>query len=338
MALSILFNELQIQENEKNMKNFLLIVLCISMLVACSNKQKPVEPTLTVTIEPLRYFTETIVGPHFKVVSMVPDGTSPETYDPTPQQLVALSKSTAYLQIGHIGFEQSWIQKLKDNTPNLPFYDTSKGIDLIYASCGHTHSHAHSHSQNSSQERVGDNQNGSEVAEHQHGVEPHTWNSTQNAHIIADNIYKAVSEIDPTNEAVYKHRLDSLHTLIDVTNAEVKQWLTDADKTFMIYHPALTYFARDYQLTQISIEEAGKEPSPAHLQQLIKTCKQYGTRIIFVQKEFDIHNAKMIAHEIGVEVVPINPLNYHWKEEMIQIAKSLSHNSEINQTNVTNNQ
>ena len=293
------------------MKKYLLIILCLCLFVSCSNVQKHTEPTLTVTIEPLRYFTETIVGEKFKVVSMVPDGTSPETYDPTPQQLVALSKSTAYLQIGHIGFEQTWIEKLKDNTPNLPFYNTSEGIDLIHASCGHTHNH--------------------EQDGHEHsGVEPHTWNSTKNARIIAENIYKAVSEIDQTNAAYYKHRLDSLQNIIDETNVEVQKLLADADKTFMIYHPALTYFARDYKLNQISIEEAGKEPSPSHLQNLIKTCKQNGTRIVFVQKEFDMHNAKMIAKEIGVDVVPINPLNYHWKDEMIQIAKALNHINVIN--------
>ncbi len=286
----------------------LLIFLCCSILIAsCTTHQKQTEPTLTVTIEPLRYFTETIVGEKFKVVSMVPDGVSPETYDPTPQQLVALSKSKAYLQIGHIGFEQSWIKKLQDNTPNLPFYDTSKGINLIHATCGHTH-HTHEHA----------------------GIEPHTWNSTINAHIIAENIYNAVSEIDPANASYYKNRLDSLNQIIVETNEIVQKYLADADKTFMIYHPALTYFARDYGLTQISIEEAGKEPSPSHLQELIKTCKQNGTRIIFVQKEFDMHNAQMIAKEIGVEVVSINPLNYHWKDEMIQIAKTLSHSENSN--------
>jgi histidinol-phosphate/aromatic aminotransferase/cobyric acid decarboxylase-like protein len=46
---------------------------------------------------------------------MVPEGSSPETYDPTPQQMVSLSKSTAYLRIGYIGFEQSWIDKLQEN-------------------------------------------------------------------------------------------------------------------------------------------------------------------------------------------------------------------------------
>lgn len=286
------------------MKKYFLIFLCMSLLAACSTKEQPTRPTLTVTIEPLRYFTETIVGDKFHVVSMVPDGTSPETYDPTPQQLVALSKSGAYLRIGHIGFEQSWIKKLQDNTPNLPFYDTSVGINLIHATCGHTHAHG----------------------DHQHsGVEPHTWNSVKNAQIIAKNICQAVCELDEPHAAYYKHRLDSLQNLIDETGKEVQKLLAHADQTFMIYHPALTYFARDYGLTQISIEEAGKEPSPSHLQQLIKTCKQNDTRIIFVQKEFDLHNAQMIAKEIGVEVVPINPLNYHWREEMIQIASSLSH-------------
>ena len=284
------------------MKKYLILLLWATLLASCTSQQKETTPILTVTIEPLRYFTETIAGDKFKVVSMVPDGTSPETYDPTPQQLVALSKSTAYFQIGHIGFEQSWINKLKENTPKLPFYDTSSGINLIHETCSHSHGDSdHNHS----------------------GVEPHTWNSTKNVRIIAENIYKALCEIDEPNSDYYKHRLDSLNQIVTKTNEEIQSLLVNADKTFMIYHPALTYFARDYGLTQISIEEAGKEPSPSHLQELIRTCQKTNTRIIFVQKEFDLHNATMIADELGVKVIPINPLNYHWQEEMIQIAKSL---------------
>ena len=284
------------------MKKYLILLLWMTLLASCTSQQKETTPILTVTIEPLRYFTETIAGDKFKVVSMVPDGTSPETYDPTPQQLVALSKSTAYFQIGHIGFEQSWINKLKENTPKLPFYNLSSGINLIHEACSHSHGDAdHTHS----------------------GVEPHTWNSTKNVHVIANNIYQALCELDEPNRDYYKHRLDSLNQLVTETDKEIQGLLANADRTFMIYHPALTYFARDYGLTQISIEEAGKEPSPSHLQELIRTCQKTNTRIIFVQKEFDMHNAKMIADELGVKVIPINPLNYHWQEEMIQIAKSL---------------
>ena len=85
----------------------------------------------------------------------------------------------------------------------------------------------------------------------------------------------------------------------------------------MIYHPALSYFARDYGLHQISIEEGGKEPSPAHLKALIDLCQAEDVRVIFVQPEFDKRNAETIAQQTGTKVIPINPLSYDWEEEML---------------------
>ena len=70
----------------------LIYILTLILLSACSSpSQKNDKPLLTVTLEPLRYFTEAIAGDHYQVVSMVPKGSSPESYDPTPQQLVNLS-------------------------------------------------------------------------------------------------------------------------------------------------------------------------------------------------------------------------------------------------------
>ena len=290
---------------------FLITVLC---LTACSSKQQQSEkPTLTVTLEPLRYFTETIAGDKFKVVSMVPKGSSPETYDPTPQQLVNLDKSIAYLRIGYIGFEQAWMDKLTANAPHLKVFDTSKGIDVIREGEHGSSDHEHSNS-------------GDHAGHHHHegGIEPHIWNSARNASVIARNIYAALCELDNANEPYYKHRLDSLQQIIAQTDTEVRSRLRNADTTFLIYHPALSYFARDYGLKQISIEEGGKEPSPAHLKELIETCRRDNARVIFVQQEFDTRNARLIADELGVTVVPINPLSYEWREEMINAANALA--------------
>ena len=233
---------------------------------------------------------------------MVPKGSSPESYDPTPQQLVSLSKSQAYFRIGHIGFEQAWMKKLEANCPDMKVYDTSKGIDLIRDK-GHWHGDYF----------------------HKGGVEPHIWNSTQNALIIADNIYQALCELDSTHQADYKNRLDSLKQSIQQTDAETRKLLENADSTFLIYHPALSYFARDYGLKQISIEEGGKEPSPAQLKKLIETCRNENVHTIFVQQEFDQRNAQLIAHELGIDIVPINPLSYDWTDEMLRTAKALKH-------------
>ena len=281
----------------------LIYILTLFICCACGHTpQQSEKPVITVTLEPLRYFTEAIAGDCFEVVSMVPKGSSPESYDPTPQQLVNLSKSQAYLRIGYIGFEQAWMKKLEANYPTMKVYDTSKGVELIREE-GHHH---------------GDHY-------HEGGIEPHIWNSTQNASVIADNIYAALCEMDADHQPEYKQRLDSLKQVIARTDADVRTLLANADSTFLIYHPALSYFARDYGLHQISIEEGGKEPSPATLKTLIETCRREGAQVIFVQQEFDQRNAQLIADELGIEIVPINPLSHDWAEEMLRVANALKH-------------
>ena len=281
----------------------LIYILTLFICCACGHTpQQSEKPVITVTLEPLRYFTEAIAGDCFEVVSMVPKGSNPESYDPTPQQLVNLSKSQAYLRIGYIGFEQAWMKKLEANYPTMKVYDTSKGVELIREE-GHHHGNHY----------------------HEGGVEPHIWNSTQNASVIADNIYAALCEMDADHQPEYKQRLDSLKQVIARTDADVRTLLANADSTFLIYHPALSYFARDYGLHQISIEEGGKEPSPATLKTLIETCRQEGAQVIFVQQEFDQRNAQLIADELGIEIVPINPLSHDWAEEMLRVASALKH-------------
>lgn len=300
----------------KDMKSLLLLSSCL-LVAACSgcssrtvNSEGSDQPIITVTLEPQRYFTEAIAGDKFKVVSMVPKGSSPETYDPVPQQLVSLGDSKAYFRIGYIGFEQTWMDRLMSNTPHIQVFDTSKGIDLILNNDDHSHHHT----------------NGDGHDAHIHAVEPHVWNSTTNALIIAGNTYKALAKMDKANEPYYMSRYDSLCQRILHTDSLIRRQLSapEASKSFMIYHPALSYFARDYGLHQISIEEGGKEPSPAHLKDLIDLCQTEDVKVIFVQPEFDKRNAETIAQQTGTRVVPINPLSYDWEEEMLNVAKALA--------------
>lgn len=283
-----------------------LCLIVIIAITACSGQKKGEDNNksiITVTMDPQRYFTEAIAGDKFTVVSMVPKGSSPETYDPTPQQLVSLGKSKAYFRIGYIGFEQAWMDRLLNNTPHLLVFDTSKGVDLILE---------------------GDHPHGDHT--HPGGVEPHIWSSTINALVIANNTYKALCELDKANQTYYLARYNALCQRIEKTDSLIRATLNKphTDRAFMIYHPALSYFARDYGLHQIPIEENGKEPSPAHLKELIDNCKSEEVRVIFIQPEFDRRNAEIIAQQTGTKVVSINPLNYNWEDELIQIASALS--------------
>ncbi|WP_455586113.1 metal ABC transporter solute-binding protein, Zn/Mn family [Bacteroides sp.] len=287
----------------KHISLLLIIILLASCNAGKSKKHESDKPVIAVTIEPQRYFTEAIAGDKFDVVSIVPKGSSPETYDPTPQQLVSLGNSKAYFRIGYIGFEQVWMDRLTDNTPHIQVFDTSKDVDLIF-------------------------EDAQDHGDHRHpaGVEPHIWNSTDNALIIARNTYKGLCQLDKENEGYYLARYDSLCQQIMQTDSLIRQTLQQpgAARSFIIYHPALSYFARDYGLQQISIEEGGKEPSPAHLKELVDVCRQEDVRVIFIQPEFDHRNAEIIARETNTEIVPINPLSYDWNAEMLAIAQALT--------------
>jgi len=288
------------------MKRLFIILLSLSLFSCGGVKTKDTKgPSIAVSIEPQHYFVQALAHGFFNITCMVPRGSNPETYDPTPRQLVELEKSNAYLRIGYIGFEQSWMDRLTSNTPHLKTFDLSQGIDLI--------------SLGAKPEKID---------HHLVQVEPHVWCSPKNVCIIVDNIRKILITLDNKNEKVYTNRCDSLQKKIAEVDKFIRAELANntANHSFAIYHPSLSYFARDYGLQQIVIEDNGKEPSPSDLKVVINKCKAANVHIVFVQPEFDRRNAEVIAKQIGARVVPINPLNYYWDKEMIAIAKALGSN------------
>lgn len=284
------------------MKYITLFVCLLGLwwITGCSSK--PIDDKLiSVTIEPERYFAQKIAGDNYRFNVVVPAGQSPETYDPTPKEMVAISRSAAYFRIGNIGFEQVWMGKVKENNPSLRIYDLSKGMHLLQTA----------------EEVHGD---------HTHGAtDPHIWNSIEGAKVISWNILNALIEMDPDNSKLYWANYNSLLEEIEQTSQELHAMLDPLkDRTFIIYHPALTYFAAEFNLTQLCIEMDGKEPSPSTLKMLIETARNENAKVVFIQQEFDQKNAELIAKETGCKLVVINPLSFDWHAEMINIAKALA--------------
>ena len=281
-----------------------MLLALMGVLTSCTSKGTFADkPVITVSIEPVRYFTEAVAGDRFQVVSLVPKGASPETYDPTPRQLMDLSGSRAWLRTGHLGFELAWAERMVTNAPNLQVVDLSEGIDLIRDTLTAGHGH-----------------------HHEGGVEPHIWSSAPNARQMALHIARTLTQLDPAGGAIFRQRCDSLCRVIGRTDSICRALLSHpgAVRAFMIYHPALSYFARDYGLRQIPVEAGGKEPSPAWLKELMERCRAEQVRVIFVQPEFDRRHAELIATETGVRVVDINPLAYDWPAEMQKVAEALA--------------
>lgn len=289
--------------------------LCIS--TSC-NQNTETKRIISMTIEPQRYFATLIGGDRFEYVCMVPGGQSPETYDPTPQDLIKAGKSMAYFRIGPIGFEMMWMEAIQSNQPNMKVFDLSEGMPFITETA-----HAHEHEEHAHTEKHEETH-----AHHHHhpgGIDPHIWSSFEGARTICSNMLKAFIELDPDGEEFYRANYQEAIQTIDDTQAIAKQHLSESSThAFVIYHPSLTYLAIEMGLTQLIIEKDGKEPSPMQLKELITEAKERQVRVVFIQQEFDQKNAELIAKELDCPLVPINPLTYDWKEEMLDIIKALS--------------
>ena len=287
------------------MKNFSHTLILLSLLSAChpkatSDQEKPV---VSVSIPPQHYFIERLAGNLVEVNIMIPPGASPATYEPTLSQLNSLGQSDLYLKIGHIGFELSWMEKIRSVNPEMKVVDLSGGIELIEGNGSKSHDHSHRH----------------------RGTDPHIWMSARNAAVIATHIHKALCILLPDNKEVLSSNLTTLLREIDSLDRAISEIVSEMDhRSFMIYHPSLSYFARDYQLEQMPLEVEGKTPSPAHMKQMTDLGKEHHIAAILVQKQFDQNNAKVLAREIGAKIVQINPLDYNWHSQMLFIANQLS--------------
>ncbi len=260
-------------------------------LVGCVERKVVVENRAVVSIAPLKPLVESILGDDFEVSVLVPLGASPETFEPTPKQLREVESARFVFGTGLLEFEQALLHRIARNEQII---NLSQGIDLIAGTCSHAH---HTHSAECQHKH------------HAHGIDPHIWCSPKSLAIMAENIHTAITREMP-DSTKYEDRYTTLCTKLLDLNEEVAEMCQQSPRNiFVIYHPALTYLARDYGLTQIAIEDEGKEPSAKHLARIIEQARNAGVKHLFYQSEFPASSVEIICKDINANAVEINPLD-----------------------------
>jgi ABC-type Zn uptake system ZnuABC Zn-binding protein ZnuA/ABC-type lipoprotein release transport system permease subunit len=305
------------------------VIACLLLpfaMMGCNVKNKDRKAKevkeIAVTIEPLRYFAEKIAGDKYTFFSIVPAGQSPETYDPSPREMVRVGNNEAYFHIDQLVFERNLVASIRENNTGTYAFDLSEGMDFCEeSSCDHRDNHIHTRRDPQASDA------GHLFCRGHGGHDPHIWTSFKGAKVMSANILKAFSILDKENYDYYQSNYQRLTEELDSLENYLHEQLEKlSGRSFVIYHPALTYFAREFDLKQYSIENEGKEPSPVLLKNLIKETKAEEVKVVFVQIEFDRKHAEQIAHAIGAVTVEINPLDYQWDEQMRVIAKALAEN------------
>lgn len=276
----------------------LFLSYCLFLPSSCKNKPAG-QRIVTVSILPQKYMIEKIAGDYLQVNVMIPPGMNPSTCDLNTGQLKNLYDSDLCFTIGHLPFEQTHLYPVLEKQKNIPVIHHSENIHLLDGTCGHSH-------------------------ENSGGTDPHIWLSPANVKIMATTIFETLSKYYPEQKEQFEKNYHLFLQELERMDHRIRLTLAPKqEKTFLIYHPALTYFAADYGLKQISIEEEGKEPSPDHLKKIIDLATEKNIRTIFIQNQFDINNAQAIARQINGKVIPIDPLAENWEEEMNKLVSLL---------------
>lgn len=241
---------------------------------------------MVVSVLPQAYVVDRVSGGTADVAVMIPPGGSPATYEPTIEQLRAVSEATLYVKIGHPNFawERAWLDRLIEANPGLVVIDGSEGC----------------------RREVDD---------------PHVWLSPVCVRSMASQVARALAEALPAAAERIRTELAAFEAEVEELDAEIRDRLAPyRGETFLVFHPAWGHFAADYGLRQVAIQRGAVEPGTHELGELIERARAEGIRVVFVQPQFPRTNAELVAREIGGTVVALDPLAGDWPASLRQAA------------------
>lgn len=290
-------------------------ILFIFSLIAGCTSQGNTEPgdenhTLVVacTIPPQEEFIKSIGGNKTRVLVMVPAGASPHTFEPVPSQIARLESADLYVSVGSgIEFENRWLDRIKTMYPDLPIANSSENISLMQ---GEEEQHETSPEETAGKKTASD---------------PHVWLSVRNAVEMVGTTCRALTDLRPENKVLYEKNRDIYITRLNALDRKINKALAGLpSKKILVYHPAFGYFCRDYGLTQISVEENGKEPSAKGLASVIDQAIHDNISFIFIEPEVSSRTAQTLASEVNASVVLISPLSGKYIDNMQTIADRIA--------------
>ncbi len=320
---------------------FLVIVLGGAVVWAVTDRSEPRQVSNTNTLQvattlpPYATFIERIGGEHVNVQTMVPADQSPHVYEPTPRQLQNLQGTDIYFTTGtQINFEEQWLDDILDNAGNPRVVNTADGVTLLEND--HDHDHNEEHSEKTDDHSHEDHENAEEHA-HSHDTEekdnhtdahsdehkeenshehdsdksfdPHVWTSPKRALKISENIKNALLEVDPERQSAYEENYTRLREELTDLDRQAQDLTASQTRTlFIVDHPAWSYFAEDYGVEQLAIEEDGKEPSSRRLQEVIRRAQENTISRLIHDPNVNRRAVEVVANELpDAEIIEIRP-------------------------------
>ncbi len=270
-----------------------LLLILFSGCTAKNNSNNNGKKTVAVSIAPQATFVGQVCGDKFNIVTAIPTGASPETYEPSPTEIKQIADALVYFSIGVPAEENSILSIISEKTKTVALH---KKASAVYP------------------DRT---ENGAR--------DPHIWLSVKRVIVMIDAIAETLGKIDPENSEFYylnaKNYINELTELDSFIRTSFKDLKTEK---FLTFHSAFGYFADDYYLSQCALEEHGKETTAKRFAQMTDLAKKEHIKVIFYQAEGSKKQALSFAEEIGGKAVMLKPLSPDYTENLKVMTRALS--------------
>lgn len=233
-------------------------------------------------------FSKAVCGERGEVSLLLPPGAEIHTWRPRPSDVIRVTSADLFIYIG--ADLEPWIHNLLKSVknPRLRIFEASSALSLL--------------EENRSFHHYG----------HQHeGFDPHIWLDFEMAQVIVDKIASLLSELDPKSSSMFKRNVDLYKDKLRRLDMKFKDGLKAcAHRTFIFGgHSAFGYFARRYNLRQISLYglSPNSKPTPKRLIEVVELAKKYKIKVIYFEISVSNKLAKVIAKEVGARTLVLNP-------------------------------
>ncbi len=278
-----------------------LSLLCILTVVYTGCTSKPVKnqgkPVIVTTLFPEYDFTKQIVKDKYDVVLLLPPGTDPHHFEPSPQDIATIHHATLLIYTNTM--IEPWIDSITKNLPeSVAVVNASEGIPLLDAD-GHSDNDEHNHT----------------------GKDPHVWLDPVNAKHMVQTIYTTLAQKDPQNKAFYKKNTEEYTKKLDELDHIISHTLGGiTEKTVLSGgHFAFRYFAKRYGLTFESPYKGFSpeaEPTPQNMVEFIKRFKASGQTTIFYEEMVNPKLAKTLAEQTNGKLALLHGAHNMTKNEL----------------------
>lgn len=252
--------------------------------------------TVAVTSPHQRWLVEQITaGDSLDVVCLMGKNVDPETAEPTMSDLARLERATLFFTLGSLTpFERIAIGKIGDGNTRPTPVNTTLDIDLLT-----------------------DEDNAA-------SADPHVTASLRNLRAMAKVMAARLADEHPAMADRYRRQHQRLDSTLQALDDSISHLLDNApSRAFIVWHPTFGYFARDYNLRQIAIDD-GHELTARHLRDVSDSIRQSGARVMIIQEGVDNRMANAIARELHLTVITIDPAADNPIQQLQIIAHALS--------------